>query len=340
MAAPADVSAALARARRPEHVAATSPPTPIRQGSAAPGLGGFGAFVEFGDTSPAFHVLPVGLFYDDKTRFRSRVSASIGEPIDPYEWAEDYAERGHDAAVDFTGLLEKRLAELVLEADSVELYSTLVSVAKWTSDDPDFAVDAAHERARTLARAYERMVGEDPTSASELAEDVVHFRRMVESIGVDDPMELEPPRLTVGNITRATAPLIAGAPLALLGAVASWVPYRLLAPISRHIAGSETDIISSVKALLGLFVLPTLYVLEAVAIGSFFGAGWGIAAAVALPLCGYIALRWGELFDLRREVLKGHWLRVTRSELVEEVVGRRRELSQRISESLRKYDHA
>lgn len=291
------------------------------------------------ESSPDFLVLPVGLFYDDKTRFRSRVSAAVGEPIDPYEWVEDYADRGHDAAVGFTELLEKRLAELVLEADSVELYAALVSVAMWTADSDELDVDGAHERARELADAYQRMVGEDPAQASEIAQEVTHFRRMVESVGVENPIELEPPRLTVLNTVWAALPLILGGLPALVGFLASWIPYRLLAPLSRRIAGTEIDLVSSVKALLGLFVLPAVYAVEALAIGYFLGVGWGVLAAALLPVCGYVALRWGELFDLRREVLRGHWLRLTRRHVVEEVIERRAELSKKIAERLRNFSN-
>lgn len=282
------------------------------------------------------HILPVGLFYDDKTTFRSDVSAAVGEPIDPSEWVVRYVSDGHEVAVELTRHIRESLAEVVLEADTVAIYDALVSVAHWTSD-ASLGVDEAHERARGLAEAYRRMSQQAPEEAAAIAEDVVQFRTMLERVGVENAIEAKPPRLGVGLVARKVMPMILTAPLALIGVVSGWPFYRALGPIAHRLAKGELDIVSSVKAVLGAVVLPLVYLAEAVVIAAFFGWLYGLAAFVLLPACGLIAVRWGESLSVRKAVLKGHWLRSTRAEKIAEIEERRRELSVRIQGALERY---
>jgi hypothetical protein len=72
----------------------------------------------------------------------------------------------------------------------------------------------------------------------------------------------------------------------------------------------------------------------AIVTGALFGAGAGLGMLVAGPLAGFVALRWGERYDLRREVLRAHWLSVTREATANAVADQRRALATKIEAAL------
>jgi hypothetical protein len=114
---------------------------------------------------------------------------------------------------------------------------------------------------------------------------------------------------------------------AMVGTVASFVPYQAIGPLARKISGKNQDMISTVKAVGGLVFMPWVFALEALMIGIFWRWEAGLIALVLLPLCGLAALRFWEAIEVRRRALKASWLRISKREVAEAIRARRKELS-------------
>ena len=277
-------------------------------------------------------VVPVGLLFDDKETFRSRVAVSVGEPLRLGHYAAAYAADERAAVDALTVELHDALAKVTLEADTSELWRGFVAVAAWT--DPEAAHDlaAGEARARRLAEAYRRLRVDDPARADRVVEVTRRFVRTLDAIGVTDPLSLDENAPTAPLWTTLAVLLLA--PLAAIGAVLGWLPYRLVRPLSRRISRGETDVVGTVKLLLGLLVMTVTYVGEAVAVGVPFGWTAGLATFALAPLTGFVALRFDERLQLRRDAFRGLWVRATDARVAQAVNDQRRELIRLVESAL------
>ncbi len=269
-------------------------------------------------------IVPVGLLYEDKDVFRSRVALSVGAPIR----IADLAGREERAAVDaLTSRIHEALGAVVLEADSSELWRGFLAVAAWTSGEAMADVAVRESRARELARAYRVLNEEAPERALEIERKTRRFVRVLRSVGISDPLALEESRApSPGALVLSWLSLLLLSPVALLGAILGWLPYRLLRPVSIRLSRGEADLIGTVKALLGLVVMTLVYASEAVLAGLRWGAAAGLALLVVAPLSGFVALRFQERLDLRREALRAFFVRSTSERIARAVTEGRREL--------------
>ena len=280
-------------------------------------------------------ILPVGLVYEDKERFRSRVSVVIGTPLDVADYRAAHARDDWEAAKELTADIGAALADQMLEAESEEVWHGFLAVARWTLPDAVHDMAACEARARELADAYERLMVEDPEEAESIANDARHFVAMLESVGVDNPFDLERPRPpTLSRIASNMFWYFVVGPAAIVGWILNAPPYYGIAPLARRVAGEDVDIISSVKALAGLLFYPLTWLFEGLVAAAFLGWPAGVAIFAAGPLTGIAAVHFFERLSLRRDALIGTWLRFTRRNVVESVAHQRAKLAERVNTAL------
>ncbi|MFT5195649.1 MAG: glycerol-3-phosphate O-acyltransferase/dihydroxyacetone phosphate acyltransferase, partial [Candidatus Promineifilaceae bacterium] len=91
------------------------------------------AEAEWGDD---LRIVPVGLWYEDKTMFRSSVLVVIGDPYDIHSYREAYETDPYQTAHDMTAKLKTDLDEVVLQAENNDLLAAIPAVARWV--EPQF----------------------------------------------------------------------------------------------------------------------------------------------------------------------------------------------------------
>lgn len=282
-------------------------------------------------------IVPVGLMYEDKEIFRSRVALGVGEPFDLAAYLNAYNENPRSAVQQVTALIQESLGQVTLEAENHALWRGFLAVAAWTNTEAAGDLAAREERARELASAYRRLVARDPARADEVISFTRRFVRMLQAVGIDDPLRLDTgDKPGVATVATSLLPLLLLSPLALIGALFGWLPYRLVRPIANKLAGGKIELIGTLKLLLGLVIMSITYVSEAFLAGNWLGWPMGLATLVIAPLTGLIAVRFDERLALRRQALRAYWLRATRAGVVEEINLRRRELSEMVELALGK----
>lgn len=278
-------------------------------------------------------LVPCGLLYDAKEVFRSRVAVYIGEALDATQFARDH---GSDfgAAQQLTVEINNTLADVVLQADNQTVLRGFVAVAAWTQ--PAAARDLAAQQAlaQQLAQAWRQLSANQPQEALQLQAQASEFAAELQAAGIDDPWQIDAPAPKPLKVLTATLSLLALLPLAVLGTLLTWPMYRAIAPLAIKIAGSETDLISTVKLLLGWLGLPLWWTLQAVTLAVVVHPQVGWAAAILGPLCGFIALRWSERWQRRRQVVRLAWLRGVRTEVALDLRRRRDHLCARVMQAL------
>lgn len=274
------------------------------------------------------HILPVGLLYEDKEVFRSTVMIAVGEPFVVTPAAPD----DREAVRALTQRIAAQLAEVVLQADDAALWRAFQAVAHWTGAS---ALADREARARRLAARWRELLDDAPETAEALAHTVRRYARALEAVGVRDPFTLE--TVVPADTLRGVAGLVLLAPPALVGAALAWLPYRLVRPVAIRLAKGHTDIVGTIKLLLGFVVLTTTYLgWAAVAAAVAWSTGPGTAALAALtalvigPLTGLAALRFDEALGRRRQAFHGIGLRLFRPRLTLALAERRAELTRAV----------
>ena len=275
----------------PEGVSHNSPKLlPMKTGAARIALGA----VSVGGGEPIdLRIVPVGLYYTNKTTFRSEVVLHFGESfsVAPVE-LDDEGQPQRDAVKVLTAKIEEALKEVTLNAETeAELHTASIA-------EQIFA--AASEENINLGDKLEfqkRYVEEDTQNGMDngLKNRLHEFDEKLNAIG------LEPNHLSLANLRRGfvvrqalfqTWVLVMLMPLSIFGAILHFPAYQLskLAAhlFSRH--GAD-DVASTVKVLAGMIFFPLTWLITA-AILYFLSGSWMLAAA-SIPfsfIAGYIAL--------------------------------------------------
>ena len=103
------------------------------------------------------------------------------------------------------------------------------------------------------------------------------------------------------NIFKALLFILLGFPVAVVGVVAWWVPYRLCGTIANRVPGAskQRDQIALYKLLSGALLFPitlTVWTATAWVLG---GAAWGVLVLLALPFAGISSLLFFEYASWR-----------------------------------------
>ncbi|MSP71455.1 MAG: hypothetical protein EXR76_04570 [Myxococcales bacterium] len=291
--------------------------------------------LQFGASSMPLTIVPMGLLYEDKETFRSAVSVTVGRPFTIEAFVAQHALDPKAAVAALTQRIADGLGECVLEADNGIVLKAILSVALWTS--PDGGRDEAQLdlRARRLAEAFRRLQGDSPAAAEAVLRSVTDFQRLLQSVGIKTPLIWDgQAKPSAADVWRGLLTLVLLVPIALLGAMLAWVPYRVVKPVAVRLAGRETDVISTIKLLLGLLVLTLTYAFWIGLAFGLFGLGAALGMAVLGPATGFIALRWGERLDRRRLLLRSRWVRANRQDLIAAIAERRAELVRTVEQAV------
>ena len=334
----AELAAGGALALFPEGVSHSDPQLrPLKTGAARIALS---AEAEH-DGTLGVTIVPVGLYYERKALFRSSVLLVVGEPIAVAPLVGDYLRDERAAVGALTEMIDARLDDVVLQAESGDLLAGIARVARWTSDriGDDDAQDLAaqHARARELAEAYARLRARDPARVEAIAGEVRGYTRVLRTMGVRDPWALELAPLAPGALAAAFGRMLAAAPLAMIGAAMGWLPYRLAGEVAKRVTRDE-DLLGTVKLLAGALFLALAWGLEATVAGFAWGPLWAAPTFAAGIATGYVALRFDEHRREAAEAWRLVMLRAFHHQTTARLAERRRALADQVARGLRDAD--
>jgi 1-acyl-sn-glycerol-3-phosphate acyltransferase len=264
---------------------------PLRTGAARIALG-----AAFEARAEDVTIVPIGLVYDAKARFRSRALVTIGEPFVAGDDPDAYRADPHGAVRGLTDRIANALSGVGPDYDTVaqaELLARVADVATLAPGAERAPLAARDHLARALAEVEQR----DPNSREgferlRAAQD--RYDRDLALLGVTDAD-------VAADIDRAhyrrtmlgaAAKAVVTAPVALACAVIHFVPYQVMKRVA--LLPHNEGIKSTVK-LLGCTVL---FLVEWIALAVLAAILWRPLAAaatlVACPLAGYVTVRFAE----------------------------------------------
>ena len=251
-------------------------------------------------------VVPVGLYYTEKTTFRSSALLHFGEGllVAPVTLEPD-GTPPRDAVRELSDRIEKALREVMLHTEQEEALTLIDRAERIFSAEEVGDADEQQRLSRTLELRQRFLEGyafyraRAPQRIASIESRITRFEQELKQAGVD-PFELSlPPTAahTVVKLIGQVATCIMLAPFALLGAVVHYPAYRLGGYLAQHLARDEQDVVSTFKIISAMLLFPLTWILLAV-LGWVLG-GWFICLATLLitPLCGYVAIRFFEELD-------------------------------------------
>ncbi|MBV9773372.1 MAG: 1-acyl-sn-glycerol-3-phosphate acyltransferase [Gemmatimonadetes bacterium] len=283
-----------------------------------------------------FPVIPVGLVFRSKERFRSEALAVVGDPV-PWADLRDAGTEDVEAVRELTRRIDDALREVTInlerweDAPLVECAEEIYA-AEWRMEtDPAERVERLREATETLAR----LRTEEREEWKPIAREVSRHRRVLRALRLR-PADLHSRagmRTAASWTLRQLAFFALGGPLAALGSVVFYLPYRLTGVLEAK-AHPEHDVRATHKVLVGGALHLAWILALGVAAWIWAGPRAGIPVLLGLPLLGVLTVvvrnRWDEAVeDARRFVL----LRRT-GKLVPELRARQREIAERL-EALR-----
>jgi 1-acyl-sn-glycerol-3-phosphate acyltransferase len=265
---------------------------PLRTGAARMVLG-----AERENTRVA--LVPVGLNFDRKTSFRSRVTVVFGPAFSGHDLLPD-SDAAHPAAVRaLTDRIAGHMRKLLIEADPradaalVERVDRLYSAARGRPSSPEQRL----ARRRAIAGGIDRLRQADPDRYDQILLRLRQYDQRLQRFGLRD-RHLDWHVSTEDAVRFGLREIELGVvllPLAALGFVLFFVPYWLTGAVARKLA-RDRDVLATAQVFSGA----AIYAAWLAVIGAFI---WWIAgrtpAIVTVLILPVIAL--AALFAIERE---------------------------------------
>jgi glycerol-3-phosphate O-acyltransferase/dihydroxyacetone phosphate acyltransferase len=272
---------------------------PIKTGTARISL----AAVSTGEV-PSLRIVPAGLYYTSKTRFRSDALLYFGNPIDvePVTLEPD-GTPPRDAVRRLSDQIERALREVILDAKHEEELQTTSRAERIFSSasndgEPDSLKDELHLQQRFI-KAYSVLQAHQPERLRRLELRMQRFEEELNQAGVDTD-ELSPPRSTMGvfaAILRRSIVFLLMLGPALIGTIAHYPAYKLGGLLATRLYRDSDDVVSTIKILSALLLFPLTWIILTVLAYVFFDWLVALLPLVVIPFCGYAAILFYEELD-------------------------------------------
>jgi 1-acyl-sn-glycerol-3-phosphate acyltransferase len=250
----------------------------------------------------ATRILPVGLTFDEKGIFRSRVLVRVGEPLDASAWQRAAEHDLREASRSLTAAIARALARVTLNYPSHEEASLLEQASElFAARERELPARLALAEAFALRRgaiaSYERLRALDPARVEAVRTRIADYARRTRALGLrDEHVAARYPREEVFAYAVGSAALLLWwLPLAALGTFFNWIPYRLVGIAAGR--SKSRDMPATVKLFGGFFVFPTTWALWAVLAGVTLGPAAGFGALFLAPATGWYAMRFQERYE-------------------------------------------
>src|SRR5438552_6886658 len=208
-------------------------------------------------------IVPVGLYYTEKTTFRSSALLYFAEglPVTSVKLEPDGTPpRG--PVRELSDQIETALREVMLHAEQEEALSSIgraeqiFSAAEVGEHDEEQRLARSLELRQRFLQGYAFYRSHSPRRIDAIETRIARFEYEMKEAGID-PSDLSLPPTAAHTIFSLMAQVLTCvllAPLALFGAVVHYPAYRLAGYLSRRLARHDQDVISTFKIISALLL--------------------------------------------------------------------------------------
>jgi len=276
-------------------------------------------------------IIPCGLNYIHRHRFRSQVLIEFGAPIEIDEqWTRAYGDDQQATVRNLTDRIGEALSSVTLNAPDWGTLRFIQTVRRLYKPSSAVLTPGQYvELSRRFVDGYLETM--DDSDMRRMRRDVENYQARLDMLGLKDYQLRQP--LTLSNAFRRvffrSLMMLLVLPFAIPGALLH-LPVGWLVALVGERFSYEMDDIATLKVFSTLLLLPLLYAVVAMIVGFNFGLWWALFTLIALPLSFFASVRLMEaeagLFTSMQSLLRlarlgGEVddLRSTRAELAEMV---------------------
>jgi len=257
-------------------------PTPLKTGAARIALETEARHGRLG-----LRIVPVGIVYEDKQRFRSRVLVQVGDAIDPGPEQARYASEPRVAVRALTARIASGLEAVTTPFASWEEARLIDRAVDLAIDGDPHALPLSRRWAlwRAFVGHHAALARTDPPRALRLVTALRAYDDARRALGVSErDVALPPPHARALRV-RGALEWAAMLP----GVLLNWVPYRLPGWLADRLTHTP-DEPATYMVLASLLLFPAWWAMEAAIAARLGGPVAAAAVLVLAPLLGYVAL--------------------------------------------------
>lgn len=317
----------------PEGVSHNSPKLlPLKTGAARIALGALSGMV--GDADFDLHIVPVGLYYTNKTTFRSDALLNFGEPFRVSKPSLDVD--GNPERQEVTNLsdrIEKSLREVTVNAESKgDIDEARAGANLFLSVSETLNIEGTIVERFEFVRNYLELEDGEGREDESVTAQVSEFKKKLRQLGLEPEnlsLSSEPVGFVLRTFVLRLLVLMMMLPISLIGSLIHFPAYQVSKLLAdRYTHHGVDDIISSVKIISGIVLMPITWVLAAFGVYYWTGSAYSLFVIPVSFLFGYVALRsWEEYAELRGW-LRASWVFYTKRKLFLELLSERRKLAE------------
>lgn len=298
------------------------------------------------DFALGLKIVPVGINFQSRRRFRSRVLVSFGLPIDVSGCRAAFDEDQLEAVHELTSRIEKGIHDRVVNISRTEFTDFVSDIERVYKEellvrqDIEVSGSSPFKRSQTIAqeipRALDFLLDHRPEVVWRIRVHLTDYLSRLESFKVnDDQIRREPPGV-LGAATRFAVLGLLGLPITIWGVLWNYIPYRLTGVIAARMKSNLTQTHMN-QMIVGLPVYLIYYGILLVLMYNLLGfVNWIVFSALLLPT-GLFAKWHSQRISRRRQALRLAFLRVTHGIQLKQLQRLRREVIAEMDLALEMY---
>jgi len=292
-------------------------------------------------------VVPVGLSFEVRKKFRGRVLVSFGEPVDVSAHLVVYREKPAKARHTLTQAIQWAMERELVHVERIDtaglvhaveaLYRGELERALWKERGLLGRRIDPFQLSGSIADSAEHFRKQDPERIERLWQRILGYHAGLAAYRLRDGavrtrLEQTAERRRVARSWQT----IVGLPLFAYGAAVNFLPYYLPGWLAGRMARRPTDY-ATTRLLASVVAFPPFWALETSLVGWVAGLWWAMAFLLSLPLGGLIAYRYLVGTGRLRHQLRFGALLLTRAQEARRLLGERREIVEELERAQRDY---
>ncbi|PUB73374.1 MAG: hypothetical protein DBO99_20310 [gamma proteobacterium symbiont of Ctena orbiculata] len=250
-------------------------------------------------------VVPVGLTFPQRGKFRSAVLVEFGNAVDM-----TFAAQQSDEArvIELTERIRRGLEAVTLNAESWEEVNLIARLERFFAfRHGKYRQRNLHQRLRAQQRLIDaqRLLREyEPDRVRTLISQLKQFEKVCSYCGVKDyQLNIDyRPTLIALYLLRMVWMVLIVFPVAIWGLINNYLPYQLTKRLSRHFA-KGTNQYDTANMVLGLLFFSGFWLLQSYLVYRYFGWAWMLGYVLALIVGSLVALLvHGEMRRMRENI--------------------------------------
>ena len=237
-------------------------------------------------------VVPCGLNYIHRHRFRSQVLIEFGEPIVIGEqWIQPYSNDAQRTIRELTDFIGDSLSAVTLNAPDWATLRFIQTVRRLYKPSSAVLTPGQYvELNRRFVDGY--LAYMDDPEMGRMRRKVENYQARLDMLGLKDHHLRQAVSLSTAfrRILLRSLTMLVLLPFAIPGALLH-LPVGWLVALVGERFSYEMDDIATLKVFATLLLLPILYVVVAIVVGIGFGPAWGLMTFVALPFSFFASVR-------------------------------------------------